>query len=94
MSVCLDGITGVSDGNPDSDEFNRHSWVGASSMGDIKDSFDRGRKIPWLGNVVDAKHGVFTDSLGTILTCATCRGIICIPCLGSDGQWAGGLENL
>ncbi len=64
--------------------------------GDIKDLFDRARELwPWLaGNVVDAKHGVFTDALGEDAEVRDMRrGILCIPCLGSDGQWAGGLEK-
>jgi len=64
--------------------------------GDVKDLFDRARErwnyLP--GNVVDAKHGVFTDTLGEDADVRDMRrGILCIPCIGSDGQWSGGLEK-
>lgn len=64
--------------------------------GDIKDLVQRAREqFDWLPGIVsDSKHGIFTDSLDDTDDVRNMRrGIICIPCLGSDGQWAGGLEK-
>lgn len=60
--------------------------------GDIKDMLGRAKdRYPWLaGNAVDAKHGVFTDSLGDKGDVRDMRkGIICIPCMGGNGEWVG-----
>lgn len=60
--------------------------------GTIKDLFQRAlERFPDLpGNVVDAKHGVFTDSLGEEAEVRDMRkGILCIPCIGSNGEWTG-----
>lgn len=60
--------------------------------GDVKDLFDRAReRFQWLsGNVVDAKHGIFTDELGDNGDVRDMRkGILCIPCIGSAGEFVG-----
>lgn len=64
--------------------------------GNVKDLFQRARDLhDWLpGNVVDGKHGIFTDELmenGDVRDIR--KGILCIPCLGSQGEWSGGLEK-
>ena len=42
------------------------------------------------GNVVDAKHGIFTDSLDDTGDVRDMRkGILCIPCIGSSGEFVG-----
>ncbi len=60
--------------------------------GDVKDLFDRARER-WdylAGNVVDAKHGIFTDSLDDTGDVRDMRkGILCIPCIGSSGEFVG-----
>lgn len=60
--------------------------------GDIKDLFQQARsRYPHLaGNVNHAAHGIFTDSLdekGNVRDWR--RGLICIPCLGGEGEWIG-----
>ena len=60
--------------------------------GDIKGLFDRAReRFPWLsGNVVDAKHGLFTDDIaGDDEVRDMKKGIIGIPCLSSQGEYLG-----
>ena len=60
--------------------------------GDVKDLFDRAReRYPYLpGNVVDAKHGIFTDALDDTGDVRDMRkGILCIPCIGSSGEFVG-----
>lgn len=60
--------------------------------GDIKDLFERARELhPWLpGNVLDSKHGIFTGKLDEDADVRDMRrGIICIPALGSSGEWTG-----
>lgn len=60
--------------------------------GDIKNLFNSARdRFSWLpGNVVDAKHGIFTDGLGEDAEIRDMRkGIICIPCIGGNGEWVG-----
>jgi len=60
--------------------------------GDIKDLWQRAKDVyDWLpGNPVDSKHGIFTDSIGEEASIRDIRkGIICIPCLGSNGEWVG-----
>ncbi len=60
--------------------------------GDVKDLFDRAReRFPYLpGNVVDAKHGIFTDALDDTGDVRDMRkGILCIPCIGSSGEFVG-----
>lgn len=60
--------------------------------GDIKSLHDRAHeRFPWLpGNVVDAKHGVFTDNIseGDIVRDMR-KGILGIPVLGSQGEFMG-----
>lgn len=49
---------------------------------------------PWLpGQCVDSKHAICTDDLEETDVRVLNRGIICIPCIGSQGQWTGGLSN-
>jgi hypothetical protein len=60
--------------------------------GDIKGLHETARgRYPWLaGNVVDAKHGVFTDDLSEDAESRDMRrGIIGIPCLSSQGEYMG-----
>lgn len=60
--------------------------------GDIKELFNRAReRFPFLlGNVVDAKKGVFTDDLGGDDEARDMRkGIIGVPCIGSTGDFLG-----
>lgn len=64
--------------------------------GDVKDLLQRAKEIhPWLpGNIVESKFGIFTDSLGPQATIRDMRkGIICVPCVGGDGEWLEGLEK-
>lgn len=60
--------------------------------GAIKRLHERARKrFPWLaGNVADSKHGLFTDNIksGDEIR-DMCKGILCIPCLGSQGEYMG-----
>lgn len=60
--------------------------------GDIKDLFARAKEV-WPdapGWCVDSLHGVFTDQLNDEANVRDLRrGIICIPCLESSGQWKG-----
>lgn len=63
--------------------------------GDIKSLFQRAKeKFGYLeGNINQANHGIFTDSLddrGDLRDMR--RGIICVPCLTGEGEWKG-LEN-
>jgi hypothetical protein len=61
-------------------------------FGDIKSLFQRAKdRYPWLaGNVVDAKHGIFTDSIGEDGEVRDMRkGIIGVPCIGSQGEFLG-----
>lgn len=60
--------------------------------GDIKSLHERGReRFPWLaGNVVDSKHGVFTDNVSEGDNVRDMRkGIIGIPVLSSQGEFMG-----
>lgn len=60
--------------------------------GDIKDLHERAKqRFPDLpGNVVDAKHGIFSDDLGGDDDVRDMRrGIIGIPCIGSQGEFLG-----
>lgn len=62
------------------------------AWGNIKKLFlSATERYPWLpGNVADSKYGIFTDQLddkGDVRVMD--RGLICIPCLGSDDQWEG-----
>lgn len=60
--------------------------------GDLKDLFVRARdKFKWLaGKAVDHLHGIFTDDLsGEDDVRNLRRGIICVPCIGSDNRWVG-----
>lgn len=64
--------------------------------GDIKSLFERAKaRHPSLaGNVIDAKKGLFTDGLDSNNEVRDMRkGIIGIPCLGTKGEWVGGLEK-
>ena len=60
--------------------------------GDIKYLFEIAReRYPWLtGNIVDAKHGVFTDDISDDAESRDMRrGIIGVPCLSSQGEYMG-----
>lgn len=60
--------------------------------GDIKSLDERARQIcPTLaGNVVDSKHGIFTDDISEgDLVRDMRKGIIGVPCLGSQGEYMG-----
>lgn len=61
--------------------------------GTIKELFKRARKrCTWLeGNVVDAKHGVFTDDIasGTDEARDMRRGILGVPCISAAGEFLG-----
>ena len=60
--------------------------------GDIKSLVDKAReRYPWLpGNVVDAKHGLFTDDISGKEEVRDMRkGIIAIPCLSTQGEYLG-----
>jgi hypothetical protein len=60
--------------------------------GDIKDLFRRATKLfPWLaGKVADKSFGIFSDLLEDTGDIRDMRkGIICVPCLGGDGEWIG-----
>ena len=64
--------------------------------GDVKDMHRRAVELrPWLpGNVVDSKYGIFTDRLEPGATVRDMRkGIICVPCVGGEGEWLEGLEK-
>lgn len=61
-------------------------------FGDIKSLFQRAKdRCPHLaGNVVDAKHGIFTDNIGEDGEVRDMRkGIIGVPCIGSQGEFLG-----
>ncbi len=60
--------------------------------GDIKSLHRRATdRHPWLpGNVADSKHGIFTDKIeegGDVRDQR--QGILCVPCLGSKGEFMG-----
>jgi hypothetical protein len=60
--------------------------------GDLKDMFVRAKeKYPSLpGKPVDHLHGIFTDNLENEDEVRNLRkGILCIPCIGSDNRWTG-----
>ena len=60
--------------------------------GDIKSLHERACKLfPMLpGNVADSKHGIFTDSISEGGDVRDMRkGILCVPCLGSQGEYMG-----
>jgi len=64
--------------------------------GDVKDLLARAKELrPWLpGNIVESKYGIFTDQLAPGATVRDMRkGIICVPCVGGDGEWLSGLEK-
>ncbi len=60
--------------------------------GDLKDLWKRAKEI-WPkcpGVPVDSLHGIFTDEVGEEAQVRDQRkGLICIPCLESSGQWKG-----
>lgn len=60
--------------------------------GDLKDLFQRAKQV-WPeapGYPMDSLHGIFTDRLDETSNLRDMRkGIICIPCLESGGQWKG-----
>jgi hypothetical protein len=60
--------------------------------GDLKDLFKRAKEV-WPecpGCAVDSLHGIFTDEIGDTVQVRDMRkGMICIPCLESGGQWKG-----
>ena len=61
-------------------------------FGDIKSLHERAKeRFPWIpGNVVDSKHGIFTDNVSTGDEVRDMRrGIIGIPCLSSQGEYMG-----
>lgn len=63
--------------------------------GDIKSLHERAKKrLTWLpGNVADSKHGIFTDAIEDGEDVRDMRkGILCIPCIGPQGEYMG--ENL
>lgn len=67
-------------------------------FGDIKDLFNRAKdRHPWLpGNAVESHMGIFTDKLDPKdkLTIRDQRkGIICVPCVGGEGENLEGLEK-
>ena len=60
--------------------------------GDVKDLFRRAKdRFAWLpGKAVDHLHGIFTDDLGGDDEIRNIRrGILCVPCIGSDNRWKG-----
>lgn len=60
--------------------------------GDLKDLFTRAKeRYDWLaGNPLDSKHGIFTDKLSEDSPTRDIRkGMICIPCVGGNGEWVG-----
>lgn len=60
--------------------------------GDLKDMVMRAKsRYSWLpGKPVDHLHGIFTDDLsGEDELRNIRRGILCIPCVGSDNRWKG-----
>lgn len=51
-------------------------------------------RFPFLpGKLVDSKHALCTDDLDEDGVRDMRRGIICIPCVGSQGQFVGGLQK-
>ena len=60
--------------------------------GDLKDLFNRAKEV-WPeapGHILDSSHGIFTDELTDDGDARDMRrGLICIPCLESNGQWKG-----
>lgn len=64
-------------------------------FGDIKSLFERAlERCPWLeGNVVDSKRGIFTDNVSDDMDVKKSRdmrkGFIGIPCMTSEGEYAG-----
>jgi len=60
--------------------------------GDLKDLFKRAKAV-WPeapGNAVDSLHGIFSDEVGDEVQIRDMRkGMLCIPCLESGGQWKG-----
>lgn len=60
--------------------------------GDLKDLWKRAKEV-WPeapGCPVDSLHGIFTDQVGEEAQVRDMRkGMICIPCLESGGQWKG-----
>lgn len=65
-------------------------------FGDLKDLVSRAKELrPWLpGNIIESKLGIFTDSLSAGATIRDMRkGIICVPCVGGEGEWLSGLEK-
>lgn len=60
--------------------------------GDIKSLHERAKeRCPWLpGNVADSKHGIFTDSISEGDEVRDMRrGLICVPTIGSQGEYMG-----
>ena len=60
--------------------------------GDIKDLFNRAReRYPALaGHVLESKKGIFTDDISEEDQARDIRkGMICIPCIGGNGEWVG-----
>jgi hypothetical protein len=61
-------------------------------FGDLKSLHERAKnRYPALpGNVVDSRHGIFTDNVGAEESVRDMRkGIIGIPCLSSQGEYMG-----
>jgi len=63
--------------------------------GDLKSLFQRAKAVaPWLdGHLIDSKHALATQNLQEEEVRDLRKGIICIPCMSSGGQWTGGLEK-
>ncbi len=59
--------------------------------GDVKTLFQRAKAAYDLlpGHLLDSKHAICTDNLKEDDVRDLRRGIICIPCLSSTGQWKG-----
>ncbi len=60
--------------------------------GDIKSLHERAKELfPRIaGNVADSKHGIFTDDIAEGGEVRDMRkGILCVPCLGSQGEYMG-----
>jgi hypothetical protein len=60
--------------------------------GDVKDLFQRAKERwkEFPGNPVDHLHGIFTDDIKDEDALRNLRrGIICVPCIGSDNRWTG-----
>lgn len=59
--------------------------------GDLKDLWERARnRFDWVaGNILESKHALCTDDLEDDGVRDMRKGIICIPCISSGGQFVG-----